>query len=80
MTTSKIAISVESKVLKKVDRYVKKKVYKNRSQAFQIAVIQELAHIEHNRLAIECEKLDKNFERNMADMGLDKDVESWPEY
>lgn len=80
MGTAKVAISIDSKVLKKVDQFVKKKIFKNRSQAFQIAVVQELEHLEHDRLAAECAKLDKDAERNMAEIGLNEDVESWPEY
>ena len=35
---------------------------------------------EHTRLARECAKLDVNIEQEMAGMGLDEDLESWPNY
>lgn len=77
---AKVAVSIENEQLKKIDFYVKKKVFKNRSQAFQISIAHILDDLEHNRLAEECEKLDVNFEQNMADIGLDEDLESWPTF
>jgi len=80
MSMAKIAVSIDDKQLKKIDFYVKKKVFKNRSQAFQLSIDQTLEHLEHSRLAQECEKLDVNFEQEMADIGLDEDLEAWPKY
>ncbi len=80
MSTVKIAISINSQYLNRLDYFVKCKVFKNRSQAIQFAVIEELNRLEHSRLANECAKLDIHFERNMADEGLAEDIKSWPEY
>lgn len=35
---------------------------------------------EHLRLARECEKLDISAEQEMADFGLDENLESWTKY
>ena len=80
MSTAKIAVSIDEKQLKKIDFYVKKHIFKSRSQAFQISISQTLEHLEHDRLTKECAKLDARFEQEMADTGLDEDLESWPKY
>ncbi|HEX4044562.1 MAG TPA: ribbon-helix-helix domain-containing protein [Gammaproteobacteria bacterium] len=79
MHTAKIAISLDETVLKKLDFYVKKHVFKNRSQAIQLSINQTLEHLEHKRLAEECMKLDPQYEQQLADEGLTQDVE-WSEY
>jgi Arc/MetJ-type ribon-helix-helix transcriptional regulator len=78
MGIAKIAVSIDEKQLKKIDFYVKKHVFKSRSQAFQESIKQTLEHLEHDRLAKECANLDPDFEQEMADMGLDEDLAAWP--
>ena len=80
MSTAKIAISLESELLAKVDRLVKTRVFPNRSQAVRSALRDKIERLEHTRLARECAKLDPREERAMADEGLAKDMEEWPEY
>jgi metal-responsive CopG/Arc/MetJ family transcriptional regulator len=80
MSIAKVTVSIESNLLKKVDYLVKSKVFPNRSQAIQIAVQEKVAKIDQNRLARECEKLDKQEERAMADFGLASEVSEWQEY
>lgn len=80
MSMAKVAVSIDDKQLKKIDYYVKKRIFKNRSQAFQLSIEQTLEHLEHGRLAQECAKLDVHFEQDMADVGLDEDLKSWPKY
>lgn len=80
MSIAKIAVSIDEKQLKKIDFYVKNHVFKSRSQAFQISISQTLQHLEHERLAKECAKLEAHYEQEMADVGLDEDLESWPKY
>ena len=80
MSMAKIAVSIDNKQLEKIDFYVKQKIFKNRSQAFQLSIDQALQHLGHNRLAQECAKLDSHFEQEMADIGLSEDLDSWPEY
>ena len=80
MTTAKIAISIDSKLLHKIDYFVKKSVFKNRSQAIQAAIAETVHHLEKNRLAIECKKLNPALERKMAEEGFDEDMKEWSEY
>lgn len=80
MSTAKIAISIDSKLLNKIDYFVAHKLFRNRSQAFQNAIGRTIERIEHNRLARECAKLDPAFERSMAEEGFAQDSKEWPEY
>lgn len=77
MSIAKIAVSIDEKQLKKIDFFVKKHVFKNRSQAFQIAINRTLQQLEHHRLSEECSKLDRNSEQEMADLSLDEDLATW---
>ena len=80
MATAKIAITIDSTLVKKIDALVEKKVFPNRSRAFQEAIAEKLIKLNKNRLAKECAKLDKQAEQAMADEGLFSEVASWPEY
>lgn len=80
MTSAKIAITLEQSLLEKLDGLVSKHVFKNRSQAIQEAIQNRLEHYFRSSLIRECEKLDLNQERMMADEGLELDLEQWPTY
>lgn len=80
MSSTKIAISIDSQYLARLEHFVKSKVFKNRSQAIEHAVIGELERLEHSRLAKECEKLDLCSEREMAEEGFAEDSKTWPKY
>ncbi len=80
MTSAKITISIDEKLLSQVDRLVEAQVFVNRSQAFQAAVQEKIERLDKRRLAQECAKLDPTFEQAMADEGLAAEVTDWPEY
>jgi metal-responsive CopG/Arc/MetJ family transcriptional regulator len=80
MAASKIAITIDSKLLKQLDVMVKTKVYPNRSKAIQEAVADKLHRLAKTRLAQECAKLDLEYEQNMAEEGLVREIDEWPEY
>jgi metal-responsive CopG/Arc/MetJ family transcriptional regulator len=80
MSVAKVTISIESDLLAKLDRLVRKEIFPNRSQAIQSAVEDKISKVEKNRLARECAKLDIKEEQSLADLGLAADFESWPEY
>lgn len=80
MSSAKIAITLEESLLEKLDALVSKHVFKNRSQAIQEAIQNRLEHYFRSSLMRECEKLDINQERAMADEGLNLDMEQWPIY
>lgn len=80
MNASKVAISIDSHLLQHVDRLVKTRVFRTRSQAIQLAVKEKLARLEKSRLARECMKLSVAEEKAEAELGLAADVREWPEY
>ena len=80
MPVSKIAITIDDKMLKQLDRLVKARLFPNRSKAIQEAIAEKLDKIEKRRLARECAKLDAVFEQSMVDEGLSTEMEEWPEY
>lgn len=80
MAASKIAITIDDNILKRIDILVKSNYFPNRSKAIQEAVAEKLTRIEKSRLARECEKLDINFEQSLAEEGFSTEMETWPEY
>jgi Arc/MetJ-type ribon-helix-helix transcriptional regulator len=80
MAASKIAITIDDNLLKRLDMLVKSNRFPNRSKAIQEAVTEKLMRIEKSRLARECDKLDPEFEQSMAEEGILTELEEWPEY
>ena len=80
MSSSKIAITLNSELLSEVDSLVKRRIFPNRSRAIQEAVKEKLARLSHSRLARECSKLDPEQEQALAEEGLQEDLSEWPEY
>jgi metal-responsive CopG/Arc/MetJ family transcriptional regulator len=80
MRRAKVAVTMDSSLLKQVDRLVRQSVFPNRSRAIQEAVAEKLARMEHGRLARECAKLSKREEQALADEGISSEVSEWPEY
>jgi metal-responsive CopG/Arc/MetJ family transcriptional regulator len=80
MSSSKIAISIDSEVLGEVDALVEKHIFPNRSRAIQDAVKEKLARLNRNLLAQECAKLEPKDEIALAEEGLREDLSEWPEY
>ena len=80
MSSSKIAITLESDTLAEVDALVRKRLFPNRSRAIQEAVKEKLNRLNHSLLAKECAKLDPEYEKALAEEGLSKDLKEWPEY
>ena len=80
MSSVKIAITIDSGTLKRVDGLVAKNVFPNRSRAIQAAVAEKLARVERGRLAAECAKLDPAFEKALAEEGTGEELAAWPEY
>ena len=80
MPKSKIAVSIETSLVGRIDRLVGSGTFTNRSQAVQVAIEEKLARLDRNRLARECAKLDHAFEGAMAEEGIPGDVAEWPVY
>ena len=80
MSSSKVAVSLESDVLAEVDALVKKRMFPSRSRAIQVAVKEKLERLSHSLLAQECANLDPEYEKALAEEGLKEDLSEWPEY
>ena len=79
-TTAKIAISIDRKILDRIDRLVEKKMFTNRSRAIQTAIEEKISKLDKSRLAIESAKLNKADEQLLSEEGLQTDLTEWPEY
>ena len=80
MPSAKIAISLDSSLVDRLDRLVNKGVFPSRSRAIQDAVRERLDRISRDRLARECAKLDRRFEASLAEEGMALEAEQWPNY
>ena len=80
MGASKIAITLDNNMVKKLDMLVKSNIFPNRSKAIQEAVFEKLTRMEKSRLAQECAKLDPEFEQSLAEEGFSSELEEWPKY
>jgi metal-responsive CopG/Arc/MetJ family transcriptional regulator len=80
MAKSKVAVTLDTETLRRVDRLVRDARYPNRSQAIEAAVAEQLDRLERRRLIEECAKLDPVAERALAEEGFGADAAAWPEY
>ena len=74
----KIAVTLESKSVADLDRWVREGRYPNRSRALQSAVDLLVEREKRARLIRELKKLDPAEERRMAEEGLGDN--SWPAF
>ena len=63
MAREKVAITLDESALDRLDKLVRKRVFRNRSQAIEEAVAEKLSRIEKSRLAQECAKLDRRLKK-----------------
>jgi len=80
MAKAKIAITIDEKIVVRVDNLVKQNAFANRSQAIEEALRDKLIRIDRSRLARESSKLDPKYEKSLAEEGILKDWAEWPEY
>lgn len=80
MPKTKVAVTLDSRLLREVDELVDQDRFPNRSQLVEAALVEKIARIRGTRLAIECAKLDRVEEIMLAEEGLSNDSEAWPEY
>lgn len=78
--TSKIAITLDSDIVQRLDQLVADRRFPSRSRAIQMAVQAQIARIDRTRLLRELAKADPAEEMALAEEGLAYDVEEWPEY
>jgi len=80
MPKTKVALTLESRLIDQVDELVERKRFRNRSQAVETALADKLHRLARTRLARESAKLNPREEKRLADEGLTDALESWPEY
>jgi len=80
MGKAKIAITIDEKIVGRIDRLVKQKTFTNRSQAIEQAVHDKLARLDKSRLARESAKLEPKLEQAMAEEGIQEDQQLWPQF
>jgi metal-responsive CopG/Arc/MetJ family transcriptional regulator len=80
MGKAKIAITIDEKIVGRIDRLVKQRTFSNRSQAIEEAMREKLARLDKSRLAREAAKLDPKAEKELAEEGLATEQRLWPEF
>lgn len=80
MPKTKVALTLDARLLDRVDDLVARQRFRNRSQAVEAALAEKLARLARTRLAEECARLDPVEEQQLADEGLAAAGDAWPEY
>lgn len=80
MPKTKVAVTLESDLLDRVDELVAQQRFRNRSQAIEAALREKVDRLARTRLARECALLDPKEEKALAEEGLAESLETWPEY
>ncbi|MEJ7811201.1 MAG: hypothetical protein WKG32_12380 [Gemmatimonadaceae bacterium] len=70
MPNSKIAVTLDTALLGRLDDLIAGDRFRNRSQALEIALAETLDRLAGTRLARECVKLDPREEKLLAEEGL----------
>ena len=80
MNAIKIAISIDPSLLKRVDALVRRKLFRSRSEIFQVAVSEQIGRLDDDVFNRECAKLDVAEEQTFADIGISSELAEWPAY
>ena len=80
MPKTKVALTLDSDLLERLDELVAKQHFRNRSQASESALADKLRRLARTRLARESAKLNPRHEKRLADEGTVDALDSWPEY
>jgi len=80
MPKTKVALTLDTELLNRIDHLVARQRFRNRSQAIETALAEKLARLSRTRLAEECAKLDRREEQQLADEGIRAAGDEWPEY
>src|SRR5260370_36405806 len=73
---TKIAVTLQSKLLQRLDALAVERRFPNRSHAIELAVAALLERAQRARLARECAKLDPIEENAFAEEGIGKDLDA----
>jgi metal-responsive CopG/Arc/MetJ family transcriptional regulator len=80
MPKTKVAVTLDAKLVERLDRLVRQAQFPNRSQAIENALQEKLARLDRTRLARECAQLDPHQERALAEEGMGSELAAWPAY
>lgn len=80
MAKAKVAISLDKRVLRRVDDLVRRSAFPSRSEAIRTALEEKLVRLDRGRLARECAKLTPAEEKGLAEEGMVQELSDWPEY
>lgn len=80
MSTTRVAVSLRTTTVRRLDRLVKTRMYPNRSDAIEEALREKIFKTNHGRLKRECAKLDRTTEQALAEEGMESELTEWPEY
>jgi metal-responsive CopG/Arc/MetJ family transcriptional regulator len=80
MTATRIAVTLDKALVRRLDALVKTRVYRTRGEAIEAAVTEKLGCRGSSRLARECAKLSRAEEQALAEEGMAADAQGWPEY
>lgn len=75
---TKVAVSIDDRLIREVDLLVRDERYASRSQAIEAAVAEHLRRVRRRRLAEACAVLDPVEEVALAEEGLGADARAWP--
>ena len=79
MGKAKIAITLDEKIVGRIDRLVRQRTFSNRSQAIEQAIEEKLSRLDRSRLAREAAKTRiLNFERNSPRKGWKRIEQNGP--
>ncbi|MBW6457159.1 MAG: ribbon-helix-helix domain-containing protein [Trueperaceae bacterium] len=77
---TKVAVSIDDRLIREVDLLVRDERYASSSQAIEAAVAEQLRRVRRRRLAEACAVLDPVEEVALAEEGLGADARAWPPY
>lgn len=77
---TKVAVSIDDRLIREVDLLVRDERYASRSQAIEAAVAEHLRRVRRRRLAEACAVLDPAEEVALAEEGLGADARAWRPY
>lgn len=77
MPRARITVTLEEKVLKRLDRLVAEGKFVNRGWAIQEAIEEKFARLDRTRLARECSKIDPAFEKALAEEDQGEGAVGW---
>jgi metal-responsive CopG/Arc/MetJ family transcriptional regulator len=80
MPKTKVALTIDSTLLERLDELIELDRFRSRSQAIEAALADKLEQLARTRLTRESAKLNPSEEKRLADEGLADDPASWPEY